>query len=272
MKETAENRPPMPFTGVVLAADRAAGDPVARAAGQACKSLTPVGGRPMVLRVIDALEDAEEIGEIVLCGPHRSAVEKEPELHKRISSGAIDWVEPQATPSASTYHLLQTLAEDKPVLVTTADHALLRGQVVDFFCSHARTADCDVAAALTLYEGVRERYPATRRTAIKLKDGAYCSCNLFAFLTFRARTAADYWRKIENQRKKTAWMAATLGFSMVLRYMSGQLTLAKGLEGLSKRMGLRAGAVIMPFPEAAVDVDTVDDWRLVETIVTNDTS
>jgi GTP:adenosylcobinamide-phosphate guanylyltransferase len=45
------------FTAVVLAGDRGSEDPVARAAGVRSKSLTPVGGRPMVLRVIDALED-----------------------------------------------------------------------------------------------------------------------------------------------------------------------------------------------------------------------
>jgi hypothetical protein len=43
------------------------------------------------------------------------------------------------------------------------------------------------------------------------------------------------------------------------------------LELISQRLGLRAGAVIMPFPEAAVDVDTVSDWELVESIVANRT-
>ena len=32
-------------------------------------------------------------------------------------------------------------------------------------------------------------------------------------------------------------------------------------------MKLKAGAVIIPFPEAAVDVDSVDDWWLTESIV-----
>jgi hypothetical protein len=32
-------------------------------------------------------------------------------------------------------------------------------------------------------------------------------------------------------------------------------------------MNLKAGAVMLPFPEAAIDVDKVSDWRLVEKIV-----
>jgi CMP-N-acetylneuraminic acid synthetase len=32
-------------------------------------------------------------------------------------------------------------------------------------------------------------------------------------------------------------------------------------------MNLNVAAVVMPFAEAAVDVDTVSDWRLVEKIL-----
>jgi len=52
----------------------------------------------------------------------------------------------------------------------------------------------------------------------------------------------------------------------VLRYLLGRLTLEEGLQRLSRRLDLRIGAVILSHPEAAVDVDTVQDWHLVETI------
>jgi len=252
---------------VVLAADRAPGDPVAKAAGVSCKSLTPVGGRAMVLRVLDALGEAEEVDDIVLCGPHPSAMENEPQLGERIASGEVKWVENQATPSSSAYHVLQGLPRDLPVLVTTADHALLSGPVVDFFCSEARLTGCDVVAGVASHARVAAAYPGTKRTVIKLKDGGYCGCNLFAFLSPRARIAADHWRRVEKQRKKTLRVISTLGPVAVLRYLTGQLTLAEGLHRISQRMKLRAGVVIMPFPKAAVDVDSVEDWRLAESIV-----
>ena len=46
----------------------------------------------------------------------------------------------------------------------------------------------------------------------------------------------------------------------------GRLSLAEALKRVSRRLGLTAGAVIMPFAEAAVDVDSVEDWKLVERI------
>ncbi|MEE9526876.1 MAG: NTP transferase domain-containing protein [Syntrophobacteria bacterium] len=260
-----------PFTAVVLAGDRKPGDPVAEAAGVSCKSLIPVGGRPMVLRVLDALEAAREIEGIVLCGPDKSAVDQDKELRVRIGSGKVRWVESQATPSSSAYLAMQPLPDSTPVLVTTADHALLTAEMVDYFCSGVRGSGKDVVVGLALHELVTAKYPETKRTAIPLGDGSYCSCNLFGFLTPEARSAAHFWRKVESQRKKTLRLIAGFGWFNLLLYLLKRPSLEEGLERISKRIGLRAGAVLLPFPEAAVDVDTFSDWKLVESIVANRT-
>jgi hypothetical protein len=44
----------------------------------------------------------------------------------------------------------------------------------------------------------------------------------------------------------------------------GRLSLADGLAWLSRRLQLRLGVVIMPFPEAAIDVDDLTDLTLVQ--------
>ncbi len=260
------------FTAVVLAGDRGSGDPVAEAAGVCCKSLTPVGGTPMVLRVLDALTAAAEIDTIVLCGPRQSAVDQDEELRNRIRSGKVRWVEQQATPSSSTYQTLELLPTSTPVLVTTADHALLTAEMVDYFCSQARSTGGEIVVGLASDELVRRAYPETKRTTLRLRDGAYCSCNLFAFLSPRARAMADFWRKVEAQRKKTLRVISVFGWMAVLLYVLRQVSLDEGLKRISRRMGLKAGAVVMPFPEAAVDVDTAEDWKLVESIVAGRTS
>jgi CTP:molybdopterin cytidylyltransferase MocA len=221
----------------------------------------------MVLRVLDALEAAQEVEEIVLCGPGKSALEQDKELPIRVGSGKVRWLQSQATPSSSTYLAMQSLPDRTPVLVTTADHALLTEEMVDYFCSVARQSEKDVVVGLALHELVMAKYPGTKRTAIPLADGSYCSCNLFAFLTNKARTAALFWRRVESQRKKTLRVIAAFGWLNLLRYLLKRPSLEDGLERISHRIGLRAGAVLLPFPEAAVDVDTLSDWKLVESIV-----
>ncbi len=259
--------PDQPFSVVILAGDRELNDPVAQASGVSCKALVPVSGRPMVLRVLDALADAREVDDRILCGPAKASVEQNAELNGLVGSGQIQWVAPQSTPSSSAFAVLQSLPEDVPVLLTTADHALLNAEMVDHFCAEARNSGCDVLAGLANYDLISAAFPGTLRTVTKLKDGGFCGCNLFAFLTPRARLAADFWRQVESERKKPLRVVKVLGWSAVLRYLVGQLTLKYALAQLSQRMNLKVGVVEMPFAEAAVDVDKIDDWLLVESIL-----
>jgi GTP:adenosylcobinamide-phosphate guanylyltransferase len=263
------NQSQQEFTAVVLAADRGPDDPVARAAGVRCKSMVPIDGIPMVLRVLDALSASTEIGARILCGPPQSIVELEPELGARIKSGEVKWMENLQTPSTSAFKALQSVPEQTSVLVTTADHAMLSAAIVDFFCARARATDCDVVVGVARHDAVTKAYPRTQRTATRLQDGSYCGCNLFAFLTPRARLAADFWRQVESQRKKPLRVIRILGIVAVLRYLLGRLSLPQALDRLSGRLGFKAGAVVIPFPEAAIDVDSVSDWQLVEEIVAN---
>ena len=165
------NTSKQPFTVVVLAADRELNDPVARSAAVSCKALTPVAGRAMILRVLDALAEAQEVGVRILVGPAMASVEQNAELNGLVSSGQVLWHAPQATPSSSAFSALQSLPEDVPVLVTTADHALLTAAMVDHFCVEARRSGCDVVAGVARYQLIAAAFPESRRTVTKLRDG-----------------------------------------------------------------------------------------------------
>ena len=255
------------FTALILAADRSPGDPVAAASGAPCKSLSPVVGIPMVLRVIKALEDSSEVDFCILCGPSKEIINQSPELSQALTKDSIRWMPQRETPSTSTYEALQQIDQGKPVLVTTADHALLTPQIVDYFCSQARNTEYDLAVGLASYDMLRKAFPNCRRTVTKLKDGGFCSCNLFAFLTPRSYCAADFWRQVEQQRKKPWRIVSLCGWITVLRFLLGQLTMKEGLRRISRRMGLKVGAIMMIQPEAAVDVDTVGDLALANKII-----
>jgi len=41
------------------------------------------------------------------------------------------------------------------------------------------------------------------------------------------------------------------------------------LDRISRRLGFKVGAVVLACPEAAVDVDSVSDLKLVENIISN---
>jgi GTP:adenosylcobinamide-phosphate guanylyltransferase len=261
MNDDSSDRPA--FAAVVLAGERAPGtDPLARAAGVASKVLVPVGGRPVIERVLEAIETAAVVDARWLAGPARSTVERHAPLYERVDAGRWRWLAPMDSPASTALTALHAIGP-RPVLVTTADHAWLRGEIVDHFARAALESGADVAIGFARLDDVRARFPDTRRTGWRFRDGAFSGCNLFAFLTPRASAAADLWRNFEKDRKRPWRIVAALGPGLLLRYLSGGLSLADGLAALGRRADCRIAPVVLPYPEAAVDVDSVADWELV---------
>ena len=146
------------FTAIVLAGERPGVSPVAEAAGVCCKALAEVAGRPMVQRVLDALGQSETVGRRILCGLPRDAAVAVPVLSEALSQGLVEWREGRQSPSRSTASVLQTLDPSIPVLLTTADHALLEAEMVDYFCRQAQRTGADLVVALA---GLDKRAEAT---------------------------------------------------------------------------------------------------------------
>ncbi len=252
------------FSALVLAGDRQANDPVAALGGQGCKALTKVQGIPMLHRVLAALRASDRVADITLVGPSRQALNNDQRIHTLLGRGEIFALEPASTPSAST--LLGLLhVKTRPVFVTTADHALLRPEIIDYFLDRSRSSGCDVCVAVTPLGTVMAMFPGHRRTAIKLQGGPYCGSNMFAFMTPQSEKLAAFWRSVEEQRKNPRKViASALGLIATLKYLMGTLSLEQAMQRISSTVGLKIGAVVMPFAEAAVDVDSISDHALVE--------
>lgn len=259
---------PRGFTALVLAGDRRSPDPVAAATGAPCKALSPVAGRPVLLRVLDALEASGRIDATVICGPPAAALAACPELQERIDAGRITWLANLDSPGRSAEHCLGRLDVQAPVLLTTADHALLTAAIVREFLDGSLAANADATFGLVEYGAVAAAWPGVRRTVTRLRDGHYCGCNLYALVNARGRGLVTYWKRAEQSRKRPwLWIAQLLGPFTVLSYLAGMLTLDGAVRALSKRTGIRIRPVPLSLPRACIDVDTVADLRLVESIL-----
>lgn len=256
--------PASPFTALILAGQRGGPDPIARAAGVSHKALAPVAGRPMLLRVIEALEASPSVARIAVSIEPAADLAAVPELARRLGAGALIRLDAAPGPSASVLAAAQDLDTPLPLLVATADHPLLTPEMVEHFCA---CAEGDVAVALARASVVRAAQPGTTRTWIRLADGDVSGCNLFALRTPGALGVAALWAGAERDRKRPWRLVRLVGFGMLLRYLAGRLTLEGLMRGASRRLGVAAVAVEMPFAEAAIDVDRADDLHLAEAIL-----
>jgi GTP:adenosylcobinamide-phosphate guanylyltransferase len=242
------------FTSLVLAGSRGGVEPVAAYAGVSHKGLVEVAGETLLARVLKALTSA---------GATRIAVSTDDEdLAARLPRG-VERLVASESPSLSVRQGVEVLGT--PILVTTVDHALLKGDWVRQFIDDT-PRDADIAVLMAPEGVVREAAPGTRRTYLRLRDRRYSSCNLFLLRTPRALAAVDLWRRIEAHRKQPLRMALLIGPRMLLGYALGLLTLDAAVALIGRRCGVTAAAVLTPYGLAAVDVDKPADLDLVRRI------
>jgi len=108
------NSPDQPFSAIVLAADRELHDPVAQTAAVSCKALTPVSGRAMVLRVLDALGGSARGGHPDSRRTAMASVEQNAELNSLVSSARFSGLPRRPQPSSSAFSVLQSLPKECP--------------------------------------------------------------------------------------------------------------------------------------------------------------
>ncbi|HEY6663343.1 MAG TPA: NTP transferase domain-containing protein [Sphingomicrobium sp.] len=250
----------MTYTALVLAGSRPGRDTFAAQFGTDLKALIPVGGEPMVLRPVRALLESESVGKILVLGqaPDRiaAALPGDPRIEVRESAATI---------AETVLALLDNPATEWPLLVTTADHALLKPATVDEFCR--ASAGADIAIGAVERANLLRRLPGAQRTWLSFRGGAYTGANLFALGSPSVRPAIELWRSVEQDRKKAWRILSLLGPAMLVLVALRVVSLDEVMVRLSARLGLTIRAVSLSDPLAGVDIDKPEDHALAESIL-----
>ena len=245
-----------PFNALVLAGSRSAHDPVAVYAHAPHKALIELQGQTLLARVVGALR-AAGAGRIAVVAGHPAVVAEAERL-------GVETLPQEEGPSLSVQAGLDRVGT--PLVVTTADHALLHPEWVRCFLADIPPYT-DVAALVGERTVIEAAAPGTKRTYINLADGKWSGCNLFYFANTKALRVIDLWRRVEAERKHPLRMAMLLGLPTLFRYVTGHLSLAHAANRLGQLAGVKAIIVRSPFGLAAVDVDKPADLDLVRKLV-----
>lgn len=281
------NDPVTKFRSVILAGERPGGSPLSHAFNVPASVMVPVAGQPALSRVMQAIEDSQQSAGGIICGPSADVLAASEELRSLLLNPGFEWLAPADGPAASALCALEKL-NHFPALLTAGDHALLTGEIVDDFCMRslslephqtagqarpstgAGDASYDLVIGLVPYALVKAAWPESRRTVLKFSNGKFCGSNLFVLMNPQGRKALDFWRQAEADRKHPWRIARRFGLMALLLYVLRRLSLEDALRGLSRAAGCRIGHVKVEFARAAVDVDSIEDQKLAEKLLSGE--
>lgn len=249
----------MKYTAIVLAGSRPGRDAFAEQFGVEIKALIPVGGEPMVRRPVGALLASKNIGDIMVLAqdPERIAQALPDDARIRLRKS-------DATIASTMLALCFDRQTEWPLLVTTADHALLDSGTIDEFCDGANG---DISIGVVERQTLLRRFANAKRTWLKFRGGAYTGANLFALRSPNVAGAIELWRSVESERKKGWRVVSLLGPFTLIGTLLRLLSIDGVLANVGRKLGLTITAVRLSNPVAGVDVDKAADHELAEAII-----
>ena len=230
-------------------------DPLCAEAGVARKAIIPILGKPMITYVLDALDESGLEAPYYVSGFDAGY---DPRLTQSPSAPG---------PASSAVKALEA-GIPLPALITTCDHALLTPEMVRTFISGAQAEGADFCLGLAEKRVIQPAYPETKRTYLKFRDTSISGCNLFYIANEKGLEAIRFWETGQHLRKQPLKLAAALGPGILMRYVSGRLSVRDSFDYAGQKLGISAAPIFIPIAEAAIDVDKPSDKVLVEAILT----
>jgi hypothetical protein len=232
----------------IILAGGQAHDPLARKFGVASKTLMPYQGRPLVEYTLEALLQAGL--EVILVGP---TVPLSPPPRATL---------PDQGSLLANLEVGINAARGERVLVATGDMPFLRQEAVRWVLENAPQAG--FVYTIIARATIERRFPGMRRTYARVREGQFTGGNLVIVDKKLFFTALPLLKRALALRKKPLALARMIGFATLLRVLLGQADIA-GLEArVSQIIGVPARALITPYAEVGVDIDTEEDLRWLE--------
>lgn len=236
-------------------------DPLYELVGNRPKAMMPIGGKPMVQWVLDALAEARRIEQVIVVGldeSHGLTCGDKPIDYLPSVGGLFDNV------NSALKHLDKQNNSERYTMFVSADIPLITSQMIDWLADQANsiTADLDLAYVIIRKAVMEKRFPNARRTYFRIKDGRYCGGDINIVNTRVVKGSNPVWNQVVEARKSFRKQVSLIGIKPLLLLLFGQMTIARGLKIIEERIGIQANIIETPYAEMGMDVDKPAQYQL----------
>ena len=251
------------WNAVILAGDRAHNDPVAKIAGVSCKAEARIGSSMLLSHVTSALAKSESVDQIYCVGPDDRLLSNASSIAELFRKYNVTRLPVELGPSLSALRGVQA-SQRYPTLIVTCDLPLINADLVDQYCRSLNKIDADFVIGAIDSRHIVKLLPDLRKTTYQFGKHSVCFANLFSVLTESGMRAIEFWQNIEGSRKKPLEVIRQVGGMSILQYKLGKLSLEQAARRLSRKTAATIAIEEMPHPELAVDVDSVEDFQILQ--------
>lgn len=221
------------------------------------EALIEINGLPMVEYVIQAVQGAETVERIAVVGPVDM-------LQSRLSDQVDFLVQSKDSIIANIQEGIHALGAQRNILILTSDIPLINSLVIDQFIQLCEQRKADCYYPIVSKEANLSRFPGTKRTYARLKEGIYTGGNIFVLNPQVINGAAQFINKLVTYRKKPIKLSQLFGIKFIVKFVLGRLKIRELEERVEKLTGFSAAALVLDYPEIGFDVDKPSDLMFME--------
>ncbi len=240
------------FDAVIVAGyDRNKSDALTEQSGEPHKVLLKIAGKPMIWYVVNALAQSQSVDRIAIVGlgPEDGVAFGHPVHYLADQGGMFDNVVYGFT------WLAQSQAQERYALLLTGDIPLLTSAMVDQFAAACQSLNQDVYWGIVEKTRMEAIFPQSKRSYLRLVEGQFCNGNLFLGKIAIPLKRQALIKQMLEQRKSVVRQLRLLGFGVIVKFLLHRLRLRDLLGVVQRALDLSGAPIILPFAEAAMDVD-----------------
>ncbi|MEJ2758953.1 MAG: hypothetical protein P8046_10780 [Anaerolineales bacterium] len=204
------------------------------------KVFLPLEGKPMLQWVLDALAASQHIDKMVLVGVDES-------------SGF------QAGKSLVFIPDHGSLVEN----IIAGVRYSREPEMVDWVVENGEIDGVDLLYNVITDKTMESRFPGSNRTFAPLKGIRVCGGDLNIISNRLIDDHIELWQELTAARKNVLKQAAIFGPRLLFALLFRWYDLNQVAEYLSRRLGLKAKAVVSPYAELGMDVDKPHQYELI---------
>jgi len=228
------------------------------------EALIPIGGRPMVEYVVNALKHVPAVRRIVIAGPCKDLAP----VFK--GDAAVQVAEGGDTAIATLLRGVEALEKlplpaaevSRWVLIATADIPMITPEAIEDFLRLCQKREGEVYYPVVKREVSEKKYPGVKRTYVRLREGSFTGGNLLLVDKNVIERCIPLAEKIVARRKNPLALCRLLGLKFVFKFLLHRLSLGEAEAKMSALLRVKGVAVVSQYAEVGVDVDKPSDLQL----------